>query len=269
MLLNVNLVKLKMTLKLTSHPVHCSSHLQFLFFPLEPKQPSPPTIFIQGVTNFKAMLDQIFSVIDKENVITQALANNVVKVNVGSSDDYRKLIHNLRSHNIALYTYQMKNERSFKVVIRHLHDSVDPTDIKIALGQLGYEVRNVVNVHHWRTKDPLPLFFVDIEPNVNNKSIYEIKSLLHARIQVEAPRPRNDPIQCKRCQRYGHTKAYCTLPFVCVECGVTTILANMLSLRRCHQNVVIVAEIIQQIIVAVPSVKHTLKIIPRFQKFDQ
>lgn len=104
-------------------------------------------------------------------------------------------------------------------MIRHLHHSVDHSEIKTALGELGYEVRNVVNIRHWKTKDPLPLFFVDMEPNVNNKSIYEIESLLHTRIQVEAPRPRSDPIQCERCQRYGYTKAYCTLPFVCVKCG--------------------------------------------------
>ena len=26
-------------------------------------------------------------------------------------------------------------------------------------------------------------------------------------------------VQCKRCQRYGHTQNYCNRPFYCVECG--------------------------------------------------
>lgn len=36
---------------------------------------------------------------------------------------------------------------------------------------------------------------------------------------VEAPKPRHEPVQCKRCQQFGHTKTYCTMPFICVKCG--------------------------------------------------
>ena len=38
-------------------------------------------------------------------------------------------------------------------------------------------------------------------------------------IKVESPRPEKTITQCHRCQQYGHTKAYCTLPEVCVKCG--------------------------------------------------
>jgi hypothetical protein len=32
------------------------------------------------------------------------------------------------------------------------------------------------------------MFYVDLEPNTNNKTIYNLKSLLHMRITVEAPK---------------------------------------------------------------------------------
>ena len=39
------------------------------------------------------------------------------------------------------------------------------------------------------------------------------------KIIVEAPRKKNHIVQCTRCQFYGHTKSYCSRPYVCVKCG--------------------------------------------------
>jgi len=39
------------------------------------------------------------------------------------------------------------------------------------------------------------------------------------KIVVEAPRKKNHIVQCTRCQYYGHTKTYCSRPYVCVKCG--------------------------------------------------
>ena len=125
----------------------------------------------------------------------------------------------LRTRKIEFFTYQLKTERAFKVVIRHLHHSIDINDIKEALKSEGHEVRSIINIRHWRTKEPLPLFFVSLEPKDNNKEVYDLKVLLHTRIQVESPKPRPDVLQCMRCQRFGHSKAYCTLAYVCVKCG--------------------------------------------------
>ena len=66
---------------------------------------------------------------------------------------------------------------------------------------------------------PLPLWFVDLEPKDNNKAIYDLRYLQQTKVLVEAPKPRRELIQCKRCQRFGHTRTYCTLPYSCVKCG--------------------------------------------------
>jgi hypothetical protein len=42
------------------------------------------------------------------------------------------------------------------------------------------------------TIEPLPLFFTDLEPKENNKSIYEIKYLRNMKTTFEAPRKKND-----------------------------------------------------------------------------
>ncbi len=63
------------------------------------------------------------------------------------------------------------------------------------------------------------MFFIDIEPKANNTSIYKLKSLLHTKITVKSPKPKKPGVQCKRCQQFGHTHSYGTLPQVCVRCG--------------------------------------------------
>jgi len=105
------------------------------------------------------------------------------------------------------------------VVLCNLHHSIPPNEIQAELETLGHKVRNVLNIRHRVTKEPLPLCFVDLEPQDNNKSIYDIQSLCNVKIAVEAPRKKNHIVQCTRCQFYGHTKSYCSRPYVCVKCG--------------------------------------------------
>jgi len=44
-----------------------------------------------------------------------------------------------------------------------------------------------MNIKHKQRKDPLSLFFVDLEPQTNNKEIFNLKILGNTKITVEAP----------------------------------------------------------------------------------
>lgn len=181
--------------------------------------PKPPPVFIQGVMNYQEMISSILTVVKEDDYICRSLANNVVKINPKTIDSYRNLVKFLRSNNIVFHTYQAKQDKAYRVVIRHIHHSVPTSEIKEELEALGFKVRNIINVLKRSTKDPLNLFFVDLEPADNNKKIYEVQYLMHMKISVEPPRKNTSIAQCTRCQNYGHTKAYCTRPYSCVKCG--------------------------------------------------
>lgn len=85
---------------------------------------------------------------------------------------------------------------------------------------LGHQVRSVRNVVSRNTKEPLSMFFVDLDPQANNKEVYDINNIENAIITVEAPKTFDDIVQCFRCQQFGHTKSYCKKPFCCVKCGL-------------------------------------------------
>jgi hypothetical protein len=65
----------------------------------------------------------------------------------------------------------MKQERAYRIVIRKLHYSTTIAQITAELEKQGHKVRNILNVKHRITKEPLSLFFIDLEPKENNKGI--------------------------------------------------------------------------------------------------
>lgn len=48
------------------------------------------------------------------------------------------------------------------------------------LKELNHNVRRINNIVKYDTKQQLPLFFVKLEPNSNNKEIYKIDRLLNS-----------------------------------------------------------------------------------------
>lgn len=132
---------------------------------------------------------------------------------------YRTLIHFLKNQNAEYHTYQLKEDKPTRVVIRNLHPTTSTALIKSELEQRLFEVRQVTNVLHKINKHPLPLFFVDLEPTIHSNDIYKLTSLIHTKIKVEEPYKSKNISQGINCQEYGHTKSYCGYPARCVRCG--------------------------------------------------
>jgi len=165
------------------------------------------------------MVKYLAGTLEEEQYYCKALPNETVKINVNTSDTYRRLVKRLQEDNIVHNTYQIRDERAYRVVLRNLHHSIPPHEFQAELETFGHKVRNILNFRHRVTKEPLPLYFVDLEPQDNNKSIYDLQLLCNMKTAVEAPRKKNQIVQCTRFQSYGHTKSYCSLPYACVRCG--------------------------------------------------
>uniref|UniRef100_A0A6M2DS00 Putative nucleic-acid-binding protein from transposon x-element n=1 Tax=Xenopsylla cheopis TaxID=163159 RepID=A0A6M2DS00_XENCH len=179
----------------------------------------PPPLFIYNVTNINDMTNQFNNIIPHDHYYCRSLANNMLKIMCNNIDSYRTLIKHLKESNVIHHTYQLKEDRAYRVVLRNVHHTTDLTLIINELGQLGHKVRNIINIRHRTTKDPLNMFFVDLEPAKNNQQIFQITKLLNHIIKVEPPHKNNTIPQCTRCQLFNHTKKYCNRPFICVRCG--------------------------------------------------
>lgn len=191
--------------------------------PVVTKEKRPPPIFVKNLTNFKLFYTKLNSLIDSSAYTCTSRLNDT-KICPLTSDAYRNIIKYLEASEAQFHTYQPKQERAIRVVIRNLHYSTPPDDIKAELVEMGFSVRQVHNVKTRKTADqlerkPLPLFFVDLDPHPNVKDIYNLKTLQHTVIKVEDPHPKKDIVQCIQCQNYGHTKSYCHYPPRCVRCA--------------------------------------------------
>jgi hypothetical protein len=134
----------------------------------------PPPIYVYGVTNYRDMVKYHTEILQEEQYYCKALPNGTVKINVNTSESYRRLIKRLQDDKIVHHTYEIREERAYRVVLRNLHHSIPPNEIQAELETHGHKVRNVLNIRHHVMKEPLPLYFVDLEPQDNNKSIYDL-----------------------------------------------------------------------------------------------
>jgi hypothetical protein len=65
---------------------------------------------------------------------------------VNSPDTYRQLVKRLQDDNIVHHTYQIRNERAYRVVLRNLHHSLPLQDIQTELEALVHKVRNILDI---------------------------------------------------------------------------------------------------------------------------
>jgi hypothetical protein len=152
------------------------------------RTPIPPPIFIYGVVNYNEMVNKLTEVIQQGQYSTKSIADNTIKINSTTPEAYRKLVGFLKDNSTVHHTYQLKEERVYRMVIKYLNHSVNTKEIENQLTQMGHKVRNVINVRHRVTKQPVNLFFADLEPAGNNKEIYTINWLQNKAVAIEPPR---------------------------------------------------------------------------------
>ena len=182
-----------------------------------PDEPKPPPIFVAGVKQINPLIDLLNTIVPDKYAI-KALHNDEVRIQPSTGKDYTSIIKALKEKDTEFHTYQSKQSRPFRVVLKNVHPSTNIEEIKSGIQKLGHDVINILNIKQRKTKEPLPLFFVDIKRNDNNHEIYNVRKLLNLIVTFEPPHVKQELPQCMRCQRYGHTKNFCTRNPRCVKC---------------------------------------------------
>lgn len=101
------------------------------------------------------MIKNLTNVTEEETYQCKVLQNDTVKINTQNPETYRKLIRHLHSEKIVHHTYQMKQNRAYRVVIHNLHYSIPTNEIEEELHKQGHTVRNIFNIRHQINKHPL------------------------------------------------------------------------------------------------------------------
>ncbi|GFS68426.1 RNA-directed DNA polymerase from mobile element jockey [Trichonephila clavipes] len=147
------------------------------------------------------------------------MSGRFLKVTVGDELEYRNLSHWLEQSGVEFKSFMLKQDRPIKVVIRGLPSNTEPEDIKNEIEAEGFKVAKISQMKNYRSKAPMPLFYLQIENGVEALKIYDFTELFGTRIEVKPFERGNKVNQCWRCQGWFHSSEVCHLPPRCVKCA--------------------------------------------------
>lgn len=103
------------------------------------------------------------------------------------------------------------------VVIKNVPPSLTEEDITQDLDQYKLPIIKLARLLN-KDKTPMLVCTVDLSATEDANQIFKINSICNAMVKVEMRRATKGTPQCHRCQRYGHTKNYCSLTPRCIRC---------------------------------------------------
>jgi hypothetical protein len=167
--------------------------------------PKPPSIYITDVKNISPLI-QLSEQIVKQQYEIIALADNQVKFQPKTSESYRTIIKALAENHTEFHTYKLKKGRSYRVVLKNMHHSINPEDIKTEIEKPGHTVTNNLNIKQYRTKLPFSTFFVELKPARNNDINVEYKQNKTNKLHGLSPRANYTDRATAACRR-----SYCQI----------------------------------------------------------
>ncbi|KAL7297481.1 hypothetical protein TKK_0009847 [Trichogramma kaykai] len=176
----------------------------------------PTPIFVSGVENLSPLRNMLEMTAAK-NYTLKTLAGKQVKIFLNNPETYVRVVEELKKNKEQFYTYQSKSDKGYKVVLKGIHPSVDLKELQAEIETHGHSIMHISNIEQAVTKIPLPLFFLEMKVQSNNKEIFNINKLQNTIVSVEPPRKKRDIPQCMNCQDYCHTRKYCNKSPVCVK----------------------------------------------------
>lgn len=195
------------------------------------RESKPPPVIISNLANYNV----INKALESKNLKFKAniMNNKQVKINVETDNEYRELTKWLNEAKIEWHTYENKQNRPIRVMVRGLHPTCDPKDIMVELANKGFDVLDVVNkIKKYKNEEGkeyitrLPLFMMTFNNMEEIKKIYEIQFLHNLRVKIEPLKSGRLIPQCKRCQSFGHTQKFCQRKPMCVKCAEPHLTAD-------------------------------------------
>jgi hypothetical protein len=100
---------------------------------------------VSGVQNIQP-LKELLVIVMENDLELKILNGHQVKIQPTSTAKYQTIIKALAEKHTEFHTYQPKENRSFRTVLRGIHYSTDTNEIKSEIEKLGHKVINIFNI---------------------------------------------------------------------------------------------------------------------------
>lgn len=136
-----------------------------------------------------------------------------------TTEEHQALKEGLRKDEVSFVTYTRKDEKTPKVVIKGLPNTLE-SELSAELCKIGYPTNLVTKLKSKNgSSQHCPPFLIQLATGVDIVKFRQTKYLFNCVITIEKFKPnRLQGTQCFRCQRFGHSSQNCNLPARCVKC---------------------------------------------------
>jgi hypothetical protein len=165
-------------------------------------------VYVSGVKKLRNFLEWIR---------TKSASTRVAQM---KGDGFRVTIDALRSlgegDGVSFHTFSLPEDRCVRLLLKNLGKRMPEAEIKGELEALHIHVQAVMQFRSRRwdqdvEKDrPLtPHFILSVARCPDVAKVRSLTELCGLRVKVETYNAPKGPLQCKRCQRFGHTQRNC------------------------------------------------------------
>lgn len=174
-----------------------------------------PPIIVHNADNYERLISDIKSVTSGK-FLTKT-ENNNIKILFQEIKDFREFRHFCEQNKVQYHTFRDPTVKKLSVVIKDVPTYFKEEDITNELKAKNFPVLKCTRLFN-KNKSPIQVVAVDLIDSDESRLIYNISDLNYCKIRVFNRVNTQGPIQCKKCQRYGHSQANCGLTPRCVRC---------------------------------------------------
>jgi hypothetical protein len=127
---------------------------------------------------------------------------------------------------VSFHTFPLSEDRCVRLLLKNVGKRMPEAEIKEELQALTIIVQAVMQLRSKRRdQDPekdrplTPHFVVSVARGPEVTKVRSVTELCVLRVQVETYIAPKGPLQCKRCQGFGHTQRNCGYAPRCMACG--------------------------------------------------
>lgn len=102
----------------------------------------PPPVFIEA-QNINPLLETLSQSVGPNAFVIKQMKNSQAKLQTYTSEDWRKIVSVLRTKNASYHTYQVKQEKDYRIVIKGLHPKINVGRIEQELSKAGHILQRV------------------------------------------------------------------------------------------------------------------------------
>ncbi|GFX37331.1 nucleic-acid-binding protein from transposon X-element [Trichonephila clavipes] len=175
----------------------------------------PPPVFLNLENNYMEQLKTLNEIIP---TLRSKKTGTLIKLYTNNSHDYELLQNSVEKLKYQFFTIKPKHERPIKVVVKGLPTNTETRDIHENLIELGFTVDKATQLVGKITKQPLPVFLINLPRNIHNLKIFHLTLLCYLTVRVEGYDGKG-VTQCYSCNKFHHTAENCHFTPCCLKCG--------------------------------------------------